>query len=267
MASKVTPMDRLHGLAWSLPHAFREPVAGARFEQGDVLYRDPEGYAPGAPRLPAIQILEPPRSTRAPSGSGEGGRFASSWRSPVVLDVYRDEASRPERRTTTQGRLFACLWRDDLGWLDDADPDTPPVPLQARDLHRALEPTLPVLREALGPALSGHGGTLFVMVRDDASEISGAKAHSIEHRLAARFAVERCERALDEAGVVDADQYHPSLLVLGLAIGGARPEQVTDELRPLLYGGKGEGDGARFSLARHGWLEAVEPTASAKKKG
>ncbi|MBW2422642.1 MAG: hypothetical protein JRG86_00240 [Deltaproteobacteria bacterium] len=49
------------GFAWPVPRAFDAAVGAPRFEQGDVLYADPAGYADLEGRLPkrlmAIQVL------------------------------------------------------------------------------------------------------------------------------------------------------------------------------------------------------------------
>jgi len=86
-------VDRIRGFAWAVARALSAAVSACRFEQGDVLYDDPAGYGPwrGAGDAPAsiIQVLDPPRSARTPTGDSEGGRFQTSWLLPVTLEDLR----------------------------------------------------------------------------------------------------------------------------------------------------------------------------------
>ena len=244
-------MERIAGFAWPLPRAFSAAVSACRFEQGDVLYGDAAGYEAwekgGAPPAPIIQVLDPPRSARALPGDAEGTRFRANWDAPVTLELTRGDAP-AESRTTTQGRLFSCLWHGDLEWLDEAR-EAPEPPIGQRDLHRQLQDAVP----AVSRRLRVRSGLLFLFATDDAGDAARVKAHAMESLLAEAFQTKIARLGPAEAGVPEAAGLHPALLVVGIAIKGAEAEAVEERLKGLLYAGA-EGKTDRFSLSRHGLL-------------
>lgn len=257
---------------WPVPRAFAAALTAPRFEQGDVLFRDRVGYAPLADPIPAgleaIQVLSPPRSTRAgPEASGQDDRRRLAWNAEVVIERVAVDEGRSQVQVTTQGRLFTALWRGDTDWLDP-DHDSPPLPRLARELHGALEAT----REAFAKrGLPGprQKGARFLFVRDLASDASLAKARVIEDALRALGRVEVLSLTPTEAGVEQGDAYHPALEVRGCFLADHDEDAVRQALRGALYAGAAtersgsdsSGDEAvgsdRFSLARHGLLESI----------
>ena len=283
-------MEFIAGFAWPVPRAMAGAVSACRFEQGDVVYSQAKGYE-GWPKGRrglkfALQVLDPPKSARALGPEAAGNRFEANWNSPVEFELtdYADtnakakakakakanteagtEAKAPdERRITTQGRLFCCLWYGDPAWLDPSGREpAPPVPL--RDLHRRLEETQPTftkrfkakcLRSPVTGAFA-QGFSLYLAAVDDANESMRSKAKAVEAVLAENFEVESLWLSPGEAGLPDAEALHPALRVQGLAIAAQKPEAIEALLRGLLYGGAGES--GRFSLARHGLLAAIAP--------
>lgn len=272
--------------AWALPVAFSAAVSACRFEQGDVLYAERSAYGDWSkgPGLPWIQVLDPPRSARARGAEGDAGRFASSWSSPVVVEIGRAAGDAPERLETTQGRLFTCLWRGDPDVLEAEA--APPQPRLQAELQREIETTVEALRALLGgrgpgagkrgrgkAASADAGSMLFVSSIDLASDASLEKAESIWNALAAAHPLRFVDAAPSACGVPAGDDVHPSVVVRGLAIEAADEAQVTAALKAVLYNPSSRassGDGAesgradRFSLARHGWLgPLVEATPDA----
>lgn len=248
-------VEWIAGFAWPVPRAFSGPVSVCRFEQGDVLYDDASGYgrwtSGDAPQT-VIQVLEPPKTARGGSGDAEGNRFQVNWGLPVTVDVYADGAERPERRTTTQGRLFACLWRGDPAMLDEAV-SALDAPLSVRELHRRLAEAVPAFVKRLRKRARRGGHSLLLLAVDDASDAARVKARAIEGLLRDAFDVEALTLTPAEAGLEDADALHPALGVRGIAITTEDTAAVERCLCALLYGGGDEGAG-RFSLARHGHL-------------
>jgi hypothetical protein len=262
----------LSGFAWTVPRAFAGAVAACRFEQGDVLYSHRSGYGDWAQALEKaaerglhqIQVLDPPKTTRALPGEGEGGRFQANWGSPVQLTVVEGGGPASEL-STTQGRLFSCLWHGGIEALDpEAQAPTPPA--LARDLHAELETALPAFRKRLAP-VAAHGGWLFVWVVDEASDASRVKAARIEASLGGRFEASTTDLTAARARVAGAARFHPALLLRGIAALDTSAESVEEVLKALLYApGEGrESKPDRFSLARHGLLaplvEGVEDVA------
>jgi hypothetical protein len=257
------------GFAWPVPRAFDDAVAQPRFEQGDVLYPEPRSYAPLAGPLPrglkAIQVLAPPRSVRAGAGrDAEGDRRSSAWTAPVRVAWIDLASGKTEIRELTQGKLFTALWQGDERWLDPDRAD-PPVPRGARDLQAQLDSARSAFDAAgLGPT-HPESGCRFLFVVDESSSGSRGKALQVEDALRARGEVEALSLAPREAGMAEAERYHPALVVRGLWLPGRRPEAVHAVLRATLYaGGADSRDDAatdrgadRFSLSRHGLLEVL----------
>lgn len=258
-------MDFIAGFAWPVPLAFASAVAACRFEQGDVLYSDASAYEAWsadwlkAERGPdcSIQVLAPSRSARATTAEDSGKRFHSNWESPVEIELTGGVGEAAEARTTTQGRLFSCLWHGALGLLDE-DAKAPEPPALQRDLHGRLREALPALRRRLLADGGAAGRSLYVWVVDQASESSRAKAHAIEAVLAERFGVTRCDLSPAEAELEGAAVFHPALGLRALLVSEADPQPVEAALKALLYT-PSEGKADRFALSRHGVLATGEP--------
>ena len=257
------PLAFFEGFAWSVPTAFSAALAGFRFEQGDVLYRDEAAYEAqadaGASGGAALQILLPKRSARATPADAEGDRRTALWEGEVVLDRVDLASGASETRTVSQGKLLMTLWTGDEEWLDPAR-EEPPVPLAARELATRLEE----VEGTLAGDFDTTRGARFLFVVDLASDASRAKAAAIEEALSALGPIERVERTAARSGVSEADRFHPALRVRGLAVAGADPERVQAALRGALYGGRATPDPEaedagpdRFSVARHGLLTSI----------
>ena len=289
-------MEFIAGFAWPVPRAMAGAVSACRFEQGDVVYSQAKGYE-GWPKGRrglkfALQVLDPPKSARALGPEAAGNRFEANWNSAVELELIdyseanakakakvdakakanakanidaNTEAESPdERRITTQGRLFCCLWHGDPAWLDPSGREPAPAVPQ-RDLHRRLDETQTTITKRLKERCSSspvggafaRGFSLYLAAVDDANESVRSKAKAVEAVLAEKFEVESLWLSPGEAGLADAEALHPALRVQGLAVAAQKPEAIEALLRGLLYGGAGES--GRFSLARHGLLAAVAP--------
>jgi len=256
-------MELIEGFEWAVPRAFAGPVSACRFEQGDVLYSDGAAYADGSAAGPGsrfvLQVLDPPKTARALSADAEGNRFEANWSSPVEFDLIDSQNGETRRCTTTQGRLFSCLWRGDPDQLDAQGPEPEP-PLSQRELHRRLAEARPgveaAFRATRGGGLRG-AFSLYLAALDESSEASRAKARAVEAVLRSDFAAHALLLAPNESGLSGAERLHPALRVQGLAMVGAEPGAVEKRLRNLLYGGAG--GAGRFSLARHGLLVEAAP--------
>lgn len=254
------PLPCFEGFAWAVPTAFAAALAGFRFEQGDVLYRDAGAYAPQqsakAAGGTALQVLLPKRSARATPADAEGGRRTALWASEVVLERVALDTGASETLSLSQGKLLMTLWTGDEDWLDPERAE-PPIPLAGRDLAARLEES----EATLAGDFQTRKGMRFLFVVDLASDASRAKAASIEEALAPLGRLERVERTAARSGVSEAERFHPALRVRGLAVAGVEEERVQAALRGALYGGSAtpdpdaeEAGPDRFSVARHGLL-------------
>ncbi len=273
-------MEFYTGFAWALPRAFGPAVQACRFEQGDVLYSDREAYEASASAEPPrchIQIFEPTRSTRALPGDSEGRRFHANWDSPLTLEYMDPHPGRPARPSvretieTTQGRLFTCLWWGDVRWLtsDSGHPEAPPPPLLLREIHARLAEVMPALcKRASRSKWATH---LFAQAFDDSNDASRIKSRATLQLLESRYRTRCVDLSPEQAGLSDADRFHPTLVIRAMVLEAQDEDHVRDTLKGLLYlggsGGSDAGDAVevgadvenkaapdRFQLARHGVL-------------
>jgi len=250
------------GMAWPVPIAFAGAIAAMRFEQGDVLYHDRHAYDAFETKIPkglsAIQVLLPKRSARATPSEFEGDRRLSNWQSEVTVELIDLALGETETRVLTQGKLAMAIFRGDDDWLDP-DREPPPLPRSARELQQHIDQTASRF-DALQTA---ERGCRFIFVVDRASDASRAKAAGVEEALRAAGEVERIELSAEQAGVDDAQAYHPTAVVCCLVMPNRTVEAVLPILRGRLYGGASdpaEADEAppdRFSIGRHGMLQAI----------
>nr|MCS5635492.1 hypothetical protein [Myxococcota bacterium] len=235
-------MELIEGFAWAVPRALAGAASACRFEQGDVLYRDPGAYEAWSGASPAskfaLQVLDPPKTARALSAESEGNRFEANWSSAVELELTDCKSGETRRCRTTQGRLFSCLWRGDPDQLDPEGAEPEP-PLPQRELHRRLAEAQPGFQAAFraleGNGLQGGFG-LYLSALDDSSEASRAKARAVDAALRADFDAVGLVLSPHESGLPGAAQLHPALRVQGLAMVAPEPGAVEKRLRDLLYG-------------------------------
>jgi len=262
--TEPAPLRFFDGFEWAIPTAFAGALAAFRFEQGDVLFRESAAYdaieGEIQPGTTAIQVHHPPRSARSVPAEIDGDRRRTSWESEVRIELVDLATGTSETHSISQGKLLMTLWRGDQGWLDP-DRDEPPLPLSSRELAQQLEQA----RGAFDAIQTTKKGCRFSFVVDLASDASRVKAKSIEEALVPVGAIERIDLAPGAAGVEQPEDFHPALVLRGLAIRGAKGEHVEKALRDVLYGGAGKTQGEetdspradRFSVARHGLLDEL----------
>jgi hypothetical protein len=182
----------------------------------------------------------------------------------VTVEIGTAGSEGSNEVSATQGRLFTCLWRGERDWLVDVEPGAgadPPLPSGARELQQALLVAVPALRKALAARAEE---LLFVLVEDESSEASRAKARAVEAALCAGDSRARAASlSPTEAEVPGGDAFHPTLRIRATALRERDPEVVRTLLKPVLYtpslsrkaGGDGSGSD-RFKLERHGLLDA-----------
>ena len=272
--SDSTAIECFEGFRWPLPVAFGAAVAACRFEQGDVLYRDPQAYQRLTGAIPCgllgIQVLESPPSATGDVIRGGTDRRRSSWQSAVRIALVDLASGESEERILTQGKIFLAFWKGDEGWLR-SDRSEPEFPRSGRELYARLLETTPAW-SAHARRIGVRSGSQFILVVDQASDSSRMKAALVEDHLRSTGPVDRLDLTPVEAGVDDADRYHPTLVLRGFTLDGRPVDVAESELRACLYRGgltdaadvadSGEATdrkepGARFSAARHGLLVSI----------
>ena len=218
-SDSLTRLAFFDRMAWPVPVAFAPAVGRFRFEQGDVLYRDERAYETFGATVPkglrGIQVLLPPRSSRAIPVEADADRRQSSWQSEITVELVDFDQGRCETRVITQGKLMTALWRGDESWLDPLR-EEPPIPRSNRELHPCLDQT----RSRFDGLQTGTRGCRFIFVVDLASDASRAKARSVEEALAAIGAAVAFELSPFEAGIEDGRAYSPTLVIRCLAVPG-----------------------------------------------
>jgi len=270
MAASDIPVEQsfFDGMAWPVPIAFASAIVAMRFEQGDVLYRDSRAYDALEGEIPkglvAIQVLLPKRSARATPSEYEGDRRQSNWQSEVTVELVDLARGRTETRVITQGKLAMAIFRGDDDWLDP-DCEAPPLLRSARALQQRLGETL----ATFDSRQTAEHGCRFVFAVDVASDPSRLKAAGVEEALRSSGSVERIDLSAEQAGIEDAETYHPTAVVRCLVMPNRTVEEVLPVLRGRLYGRasekisesgqseEGEETPDRFSVGRHGILEAI----------
>jgi hypothetical protein len=267
------------GMVWPVPVAFAGAIAAMRFEQGDVLYRDPVAYETLEGKIPkglsAIQVLLPKRSARVSTSSEfEGDRRKANWQSEVTVELVDLARGQSQVRVLTQGKLAMAIFRGDDAWLDPTR-EEPSIPRSARELQQRLAEAVP----SFDARQTARRGSRFLFVVDLASDASRSKAAGVEEALRATGVVERVELSAEHAGIEDAQSYHPTAVVRCLVMPNRTTDEVLPILRGCLYGGasdesdRSEGSGRndaapdRFSVGRHGLLQALsaEPVATRRE--
>ncbi|MAE09409.1 MAG: hypothetical protein CL661_11720 [Bacteroidetes bacterium] len=142
-------MNRLkffEGFKWGVHLSFRDCVQQCYFEGGDTIHNSKLGYQPfwedSVKHITyTICIKKPRRGTlvtisKSDNLDGTNSIFKKNWDSEVVLeliDVKKD--SEKKFITTTQGRLFTLLYKDDLSVLDLNTPN-PTIPISIEDASK-----------------------------------------------------------------------------------------------------------------------------------
>lgn len=262
--SRCSPeLEFFEAMAWPVPLSFAGAIAGMRFEQGDVLYRDRRAYDALDGKVPkglsAIQVLLPQRSTRGVPPDASGDRRLANWQSEVAIELVDLTTGQSQARVLSQGKLAMALFSGDAEWLEP-DREEPPLPRSARDLQQGLAQSV----AAFEARRLAKAGSRFIFVVDLASDASRTKAIGVEEALLATGPVERIDLLPAEAGLEDASTFHPSLVIRGLVLPNRTMGEVLPVLRGCLYGGgaaqvaEGEGAPDRFSIGRHGILQDLD---------
>jgi len=121
--------EKYTGLQWYLPPYFKNYLSSGRFEKGVIIYKDkPTGktWGENIPHIDYLIQIQYPPSTM-PSGSGDGNEIMKNWETTVILDLYHPNTKETKVITTTQGKLFTFLWKDNPEVLHQKE--VPPVPV------------------------------------------------------------------------------------------------------------------------------------------
>lgn len=244
--------------AWALPMAFREPLASCRFEQGDILYNTPKAYegtwADALQHLSfSMQIKSPARGSTTKIEKDADFIFSENWRQPVVLDLTEYPSKKIRSITTTQGRLYTALWKDDLSILNSDTPE-PPVPILSREVLKELSLTDGVIFQKVAHDVAKP--VIFFMPFDETRDILRAKRQKVEACLKQEFQVHLRLVEPEELSLANARYYVPTLKIACFIMNTSEINKVYSCLKSALYvpAKIKKTDAERFRLEAHGSL-------------
>lgn len=244
--------------AWAVHKAFKEPLASCRFEEGDILYDTPKAYegtwADALQHLRfSIQIKSPARGTTSKLEKDADFIFSENWRQPVVLDLTEYPSKKIRSITTTQGRLYMALWKDDLKILD-SDMQDPPLPILSREILKELPSTDRVVRQKYAKDIANP--VIFLMPFDETRDILCTKKQKVEICLGQEFQFHLNLAAPEELNLSNAGFYVPTLRIACFVMDTPEINRVYSCLKSALYvpSKAKKTNTERFRLEAHGCL-------------
>lgn len=245
----MTHLQFFPGFRWAVPLAFADPVAGCRFEQGDVLYEKQEAYLQSWSEarqtgMQAIQVLSPSRGVAGPA-------LAVSWDQEVVFEWHDWSSGRSQTISTSQGRLYHLLWKGEDTF---SEPGSEPVPLprDVSDLKKNLEQVTGFFQTTLLP---DPEVVRFLMPTDTAA------SHQREKLLRVKTGLERdfpaSDLVLEPANKLGLGlEFLPTVMVACFEMKKTTREKVEQALHAILYkpSAGGSAETGRFRLKAHGLI-------------
>ena len=220
------------GFAWGVPLAFSDTLSRCRFEQGDLLYDCPEGYLQWEKAVKAIRYSIQVESPSQGFGraSEQAGVFEENWKSEVVFTLTNYPSRETREITTTQGRLYMLLWKNN--W-DTLKPDREcPTPITSLEASRQAESVVGDVKKVMAGKMAHPN--VWVMGYDPTNSISQAKYKAVSTRFRNEFSATGRLFSLKEVGLEDA-LIVPTFGFVGLAIDEADSTRITATLKELLY--------------------------------
>lgn len=239
------------GFSWAVPIEFATPLGACRFETGDILYAQREGYLPWSEALKhlahSIQIKYPPKSTRVVVTDSV---ISDNWFSKVqfVLTDYRTRATKEIE--TTQGKLYWLLWKGNLCILDPEVP-TPEVPKPLTVATKMIGCFAECIKTKMITGMEKPN--VWIMPYDPTNTLACTKLEAVRRILNERF-VGVVEKAFPIREIITTEVFFPTLHCVAFAIDLGGPEKMRDALKEVLYKPVKDKKSDRecFKLATHG---------------
>jgi hypothetical protein len=255
--AEAPQMEFFERFAWAVPRAFRAALALCRFEAGDLLYDTRKAYAgawaEGLQHLRySIQVLSPLAGATLRKPGHQDSVFASNWRTTAVVRLTEYRAGTNSIIHTTQGRIYATLWRGDPGSLPGESPE-PPSPLRVHHVHK----NLPAVAEQVFARCAGEAtqSCLFLLAFDTTTDLLEIKRHKVAAALRKDYGAKEHILVPESLGLAEMHQVAPTVYVAGYAM-VAPATMVRARLKELLYrpNKKRKGAAEKFRLEAHGFL-------------
>ncbi|GAV19570.1 hypothetical protein MMIC_P0517 [Mariprofundus micogutta] len=233
---------------WAVPVAFSDAVNLCRFEEGDVFYDSPLAYGDcwkeaGDKIGFSLQVRYPARSSTAVKGAG--AVFEKNWSSEVRIDLY-ENLTLTKSITTTQGKLYTALWKNDLKVLESKE--TLAMPIRLKHIMKLLKKA----PKELSNYSKNH--LTFVLPRDMANPVSKAKYQKIKAALAECLEGDPIILSPSEAGIINCADIAPTLDVALFKVNLNSEEKLIDLIKSAVYAPSKNAKISMFRLASHGFV-------------
>jgi len=263
-------MSRLkffEGFKWGVHLSFRDCVQQCYFECGDTIHNSKLGYqytwGDSLKHITyTICVKSPRRGTRATletqaqsdNSSGTFSIFKKNWNSEVVLE-FENVKNNFEKKiiTTTQGRLFTLLYKDDFSVLD-LNTSNPTIPISVEDASKKeilednskiknnnyllSDSVLDEIHNLLGKKFLKIIGkkNYFIMLYDKSNKIFIFKNNTIKRNLdESELKYFSTEIELDEIELSNRFDFNPTITFKCYVVETSKIEFVRDIFKKSLY--------------------------------
>jgi hypothetical protein len=248
--------DVLENFAWHVPKAFCDPLSQCKLEEGDTLLSNNSGVNRWPPSLgtTSIQFLSPIRGTNKTAIPADSeGVFLENWNSEAVVEliVWGDKPVK-DTITTTQGRVYSCIWKGDTRLLYPNQRENPNPPLLAKVARSMLRETKGTVSTDLAqlPSELIKSEVLFAWVTDSTSKLYRSKTHDLYQTLKSRI---DCV-----LGFVSADEFlnvtgfAPTVSIAIIGCASEAKQIVHDTVKELFYRPDPKAKNPQFRINSHG---------------
>ncbi len=246
-------MNFFTGFKWAIPSSFSDSVSKAWFVEGDVLYDHIAAYESDWSTAVkciehAIQVRSPARSSGVVDQSMREV-FSRNWESEVKIDLFLHmKRLNPVQITTTQGRLYAALWKGDIDTIFPDKTSHPPMPILAQQVAKTLEKAKSVARNFT------DGSATFAMVRDLSNVVLRGKYQKLQAALLPHMEKEPIILTPSDATLADADQIAPTVDIALFPTTGLDLSQLEALVKKTVYVPGKDAKTDMFRLSAHGIL-------------
>lgn len=262
---------------WAIPHAFADALGQCQFGEGDVLYPTRSGYQESQSNVSmCLQVLYPPRDMTVPK-EDIAVVFKKNWNSEVRLQKYTIKSGEFKKEgeliTSTQGRLYSALWKDDLGILE-VESENPFMPTMDARKSTTLIELVPEIKDEDGNVVQKRkvdtetriqriGGTalkkskespVFVMPYDRANRISTAKFFKINEALESDISGMPILLTPKQANVLDWNLFLPTIQIALFVTPSLDVKTVEEKVKKVTYAPQknSKTNEQRYNLRSHG---------------
>ncbi len=232
---------------WAVPTDFSDAVNLCRFEEGDTLYDSSLAYCESWEEAKgeinhSLQVRYPARSSNVVKGTG--GVFEKNWSSEVRLDLYKN-LIRIKSITTTQGKLYTALWKNNLKALE---------PNKSLSIPIRLKQVMAMLKEApheLSNYSKGH--LTFVLPRDISNPVSKVKYQKVYSALNPHLQPDGpIILSPKEADFPNCENIAPTIDIVLFTVKLSDEEELAELIKSAVYVPTKNAKKDMFRLASHG---------------